>query len=405
MSDAILARLRELVGDGAVRLEPGGVARVTPATTEAIAAVLGLAHEAGWRVAVEGAASWRAEDAPADLVIVTRGLQAIGARRPDEDTVTVGAGVSLDRLRRELHEAGAWLPLDPPGRAGRTLGSVLATATWGPLRLGFGSVRKCVAGLSVVTGDGRIRRVTGSFAPEMGATDQRRLHVGGFGAFGIITSCHLRIAPRPVTDVTWIATGSRDLLTAAARRAVSERVEMAAAELLSPQLAADTDWLLAVRLIGDREAVLESANRLVTLGDVVWRELTAARQALLWSGAAQAVTSVPVTLRLGALAPGIDECLDQLETQLGHGMMSAGAVAGGLRWSGVADAERIREVRREFAAREIPLTLERAPWRVRRTVGHFGPYRENPAMLPSRWREAFDPTGVLVTALDAGTEP
>ncbi len=179
----------------------------------------------------------------------------------------------------------------------------------------------------------------------------------------------------------------------------------AAAELLSPPLAADIEWLLAVRLTGTRASVLDQAGRLATFDDVVWRELTAARQALLWAGASQAVTSVPVTLRLGTLEPGLDEGLDLLETRLGSGMVSAGAVAGGIRWSGVADAERLREVRREFAARENPLTLERAPWRVRRTVGHFGPYRENPAAVPSRWREAFDPTGVLVTALDAGTEP
>ncbi len=401
----MLELLRRVVGDDSVLREPGGITRVSPGTTEAVAGVLRLAHAEGWRVAVEGGASWRAEDAPADVVLVTRNLAAIRVAPTEERVVTAGAGVALDRLRREALDGGAWVALDPPGRGSRTIGSILATATWGPLRLGFGPVRHQVLGLTVVTGDGRIQRAGGTAVRTPAGRDPVQLHVGGFGAFGVITSCDLHLVAPPQADVTWIAAGTRDRLTALARRFAVEGIHVAAAELLSPALAADIEWILAVRCVGTRDEALECLQRLTGLGEVAWRELTPERQTLLWSGAAQAVTSVPVTMRLGSLSPGLDEAMDLLDARLGAGMVSAGVVAGGIRWSGVADAERIREVRRELASREIPLTLERAPWRVRRTVGHFGPYRENAAALLGRWREAFDPTGVLVTALDAGTEP
>ena len=126
---------------------------------------------------------------------------------------------------------------------------------------------------------------------------------------------------------------------------------------------------------------------------------------MLWNAAARAVTTVPVTIRLGVLRDGLDDTIDLVIARLGEGMQSAGAVAGSIRWSGVTDAEPLRAVRAELAAREIPLTLERAPWRVRRAVGHFGPYRERHAATFDRYRQEFDPAGVLVTALDGGQEP
>ena len=68
-----------------------------------------------------------------------------------------------------------------------------------------------------------------------------------------------------------------------------------------------------------------------------------------------------MTLRLGVLGPGIDEAIDLVADELGEGLLTAGPAAGGLRWTGEADPERIRTLRRALAAREIPLTLERAP--------------------------------------------
>ena len=173
----------------------------------------------------------------------------------------------------------------------------------------------------------------------------------------------------------------------------------------SPALAMESEWLLAVRLLGGPEAVEAAAPRLASVGGLTWRELPPERRAMLWNAAARAVTTVPVTIRLGVLRDGLDDTIDLVIARLGEGMQSAGAVAGSIRWSGVADAEPLRAVRAELAAREIPLTLERAPWRVRRAVGHFGPYRERHAATFDRYRHEFDPAGVLVTALDGGQEP
>ncbi len=70
-----------------------------------------------------------------------------------------------------------------------------------------------------------------------------------------------------------------------------------------------------------------------------------------------------------------------------------------IRWTGNAPIERLRGVRRIAAGREIPMTLERAPWPLRRAMGHFGAYREGVGQLVGRLRDSFDPGQCLSVAL------
>jgi len=109
-----------------------------------------------------------------------------------------------------------------------------------------------------------------------------------------------------------------------------------------------------------------------------------------------------VTLRLGALQDGLDDTLDLVAGVLDEGLVTAGAGStGGIRWSGEANVAALRSLRRSAAAREIPITLERAPWDLRHALGHFGAYREGVSQLVGRLRGTFDPSGVLSVALEA----
>jgi FAD/FMN-containing dehydrogenase len=110
-----------------------------------------------------------------------------------------------------------WLALDPPGRPERSIGSVIATATAGPLRHGFGPVRDHVLGCSVATGDGRLVNAGGRVVKNVAGYDLTKLQVGGFGGFGIIAEVHLRLRALPRADVTLLARGARDALTSGAR--------------------------------------------------------------------------------------------------------------------------------------------------------------------------------------------
>ena len=71
-----------------------------------------------------------------------------------------------------------------------------------------------------------------------------------------------------------------------------------------------------------------------------------------------------------------------------------------IRWAGDASTDALRALRRRAAEREVPVTLERAPWAVRHAAGHFGAYREGVGLLVGRLRETFDPRGLIAVALE-----
>ncbi|MFL5519716.1 MAG: FAD-binding oxidoreductase [Gemmatimonadales bacterium] len=405
MSDSLLAHLRDALGADAIERDPQGLPRAVPDSTDAVAQVVGLAHEHGWKLRVEGRGTWLPADAPADLALSTRALDAVEFVSPADLVAGVKAGIPLELLRRRLGDDGMWLALDPPGRPERSIGSVLATATAGPLRQGFGPVRDHVLGLTVVTGEGRVVRPGGRVVKNVAGFDLTKLQVGGFGAFGIITECTLRLRAVPRADRTLIARGPRDHLTSLARALTTARLSLSTVELLSPAIAAESDWVLAVRLLGTDEGVLAETGRLEAASDLPWSPLSHERAASFWHLAARAVLGGLVTLRLGALQDGLDDTLDLVAGVLDEGLVTAGAGStGGIRWSGEANVAALRSLRRSAAAREIPITLERAPWDLRHALGHFGAYREGVSQLVGRLRGTFDPSGVLSVALEAESD-
>src|SRR6266704_2291962 len=236
---SLLDRVRALLGDEAVEVAatPDGVPRVAPASPDAVALLLGTAREEGWHVRIEGAGTWLPADAPADLALTTRRLDKIPAIEPQDLSATAEAGIGCDVLRQQLADRGTWLALDPPGLAGRTLGSVIATATAGPLRHGFGAVRDHLLGVTFVTGDGRLVQSGGKVVKNVAGYDLTKLEAGGFGAFGVIVLVHLRLRALPRADQTLVLEGAREDLTQVAEDIAAAGIQPAALELVSPALA------------------------------------------------------------------------------------------------------------------------------------------------------------------------
>jgi len=398
---SILERVRALLGTEAVDLtaERDGVPRVAPPTIDAVALLLGTAHAEGWRIRLEGAGTWMPGDGPADLALTTRRLDQIVTIQPQDLMTTVEAGLGFDLLRNQLADRGTWLGIDAPGAQGRTIGSILATATAGPLRHGFGAVREHVLGLTVVTGDGRIIESGGRVVKNVAGYDLTKLQVGGFGAFGVIVLAHLRLRALPRSDLTAVVEGSRDELARVAGDVMAAGLEPAALELVSPALARRERWTLAIRLAGSAALVAEGEVGLRAATEGRAAELRAEEAAAFWRHAAEGLTARAVTLRLGGVPSATEELLDLIQHQLGDEWVMATPSLGVMRWAGDATAERLRKFRKALAAIEVPLTLERAAWPLRSVVGHFGAYREGVGPLVSGLRKTFDPGERLVVAV------
>ncbi|HWP36004.1 MAG TPA: FAD-binding oxidoreductase [Gemmatimonadales bacterium] len=398
---SLLRRVRAMVGpDAVVDTDAAGTPRVAPRSEEACALVLETAASEGWRVSLAGAHTWVTGEAAADLVLSTTGLSRIVAVAPGDLVATVEAGVLWDDLRRALADAGAWAAIDPPG-IGRTTGSIIATATAGPLRTGLGGVREQVLGLTLVTGEGKIVRVGGRVVKNVAGFDLAKLATGSFGAFGLITTIHLRLRAVPRADRTFLFSADRDRTVHAALAVLDSGLVPAALEVLSPAAAGRPLWTLAVRLLGSFEAVEATHRSVAGAVEQAMEELGAERARAFWARLASGCIQSPVTLRVGTLATALDDTLDLVAHHLDDTWIAASPGAGGLRWSGSAPLDRLRLFRHAAAQREMPVTLERAPADLRDQLGIFGAYREGIAPLVGSLRQSFDPAGVLAVPLSA----
>ena len=321
----IVDKVRALLGEGALleAARAGEVPRVAPGSPDAVALLLRTAHEEGWHVRVEGAGTWLPPDAPADLALTTRRLDRIPAIQPQDLMATAEAGIGCDQLRQQLADHGAWLAIDPPGLAGRTLGSVVATATAGPLRSGFGAIRDHLLGVTFVTGDGRMIQSGGRVMKNVAGYDLTRLQAGAFGAFGVIVLVHLRLRALPRADVTLVLEGAREDLARVADDIRAAGLAPAALELVSPALARRERWVLAARVAGSDALVASEETELRAAAGGRLAPLRAEEAHAFWMRAAESLATRPVTFRVGGLPDSTDELLDLLQHQVGDEWVSA----------------------------------------------------------------------------------
>jgi len=399
-------KIRSLLGEhGLLGIDPLGLPVAAPASDDECALLLRTASSQSWTVRIEGSGTWIPRDAPADLALSTMRLKGIVDLSPPDMVVTVGSGTSWTELQTSLANDDVWVPLDPPGSE-RSVGSVVACATAGPLRTGFGAIRDHLLGLTLVTGDGRIVRVGGRVVKNVAGYDITKLAAGSFGAFGIITSINLRLRAVPRADATLIARGTRDHLLDAARGILSSGYTPGALELLSPAAVAGTEWTLAVRLLGSHEAVAAERSAVGAAAGMQFSSLEPSDAAEFWRDILARATDAPSTLRLGALTSSLDEALDSIAHHLDESCndwIAANVHAGVVRWSGDAGVNRIQLLRNVAAHSEMPITIERGPWSIRSELGHFGAYRNGTDRLVYALRNSFDPSRTL--AIPLGREP
>ncbi len=392
-------RLRAVVGaDGIRGVDDVGALRVAPASEHAAATLLEAAMREGWSVRVGGKESWSTADHPATVSLSLRHLDGFPYFNPGDLVATVSAGTPVSSVRERLAEHGAWLPIDPPGDD-RSVGSVVATGTNGPLQCGFGGLRDQVLGVTVISGDGRVIRPGGRVVKNVAGFDLTKLAIGSFGAFGVVTAVTVRLLTVPRADVTLTTRGQRDTLLQSALRLLAKGLTPGALELFASD--PNDAWTLGVRLVGTHEAV--EAAREIVLGvmDIGMAELATPDARSLWLDHGRAALDGSTTLRAGAPPTALPALLDLVRHHLPDGWTTVSIFPGGVRWAGTPTPDDVRLFRHQAAQIEAPVTIERAPWRLVSTTGHFGAFREQVGALTQGLRKAFDPGDVLRVPLEA----
>jgi glycolate oxidase FAD binding subunit len=173
---------------------------VTPGNVEELQATLRIAAGRRAALAAWGGGTQQLIGAPPtrlDLVVRTTRLNRVLAHTPDDLTISVEAGMTFGALRTYLAHHGQMLALDPPLPDRATIGGLIATATDGPRRLGYGTLRDALIGIAVVEVGGRLSRGGGMVVKNVSGFDMMKLYLGSFGTLAVIASANFKLLPQP----------------------------------------------------------------------------------------------------------------------------------------------------------------------------------------------------------------
>jgi glycolate oxidase FAD binding subunit len=187
-----------------------------------------------------------------DCVLSTERLAGIIDYEPTDLVMSVGAGSRFGDVQAVLAEHGQRLPLDPPGGADATIGGLIATARWGPLRYSAGTLRDLLIGIAVAHPSGTVSKAGGMVVKNVSGYDMPRLYLGSLGTLGVVVSANFKVLPRPRAEATVIAAYDGPAKPFAMATALRDgREPVAALEVAVLEGA----WQLAARIEGRDETV------------------------------------------------------------------------------------------------------------------------------------------------------
>jgi glycolate oxidase FAD binding subunit len=265
LSETGSVKNRVLLVDGVVAPDV-----VVPGDAQETAAALAEAAALGRAVTpVGGGTALNLGNPPerVDRVLSTERLAGIIDYEPTDLVLSVGAGARFGDVQAVLAEHGQRLPLDPPGGADATIGGLIATSRWGPLRYSAGTLRDLLIGIAVAHPSGTVSKAGGMVVKNVSGYDMPRLYLGSLGTLGVVVSANFKVLPRPRAEATVIATygePAKAFSTASALRNGREPIAALEVALL------DAAWHLAARIEGRDETVAAVAGRISAIagGDV-----------------------------------------------------------------------------------------------------------------------------------------
>jgi FAD/FMN-containing dehydrogenase len=219
VQEAYLVEMRDLYhGRTPVVLRPGSV--------DEVAAILKLANETKTAVVPQGGNTGLVGGQiplNGEVLLSLARLDKIREIDPVSNTMTVEAGVTLQRAREAAAEAGRLYPQLLPSEGTCTIGGNLSTNAGGTAAVAHGIARSHALGLEVVLADGRVLHDLNKLKKNNTGYDLKNLFIGAEGTLGIITAAVLRLVPRPRAVETAFAgvpspQAAVDLLTLATQR-------------------------------------------------------------------------------------------------------------------------------------------------------------------------------------------
>jgi FAD/FMN-containing dehydrogenase len=202
-ADAMVPYLKEprglFHGKAQAVVRPGSVAEVS--------AVMKWASETGVRVVPQGGNTGMVGgQVPVaegkEIILSLQRLDKVRSVDAAGDTMTVEAGVILQKAQEAAEAAGRLFPLSLASEGSCTVGGNLSANAGGTAVIAYGNARELCLGLEVVLADGRVWNGLRQLRKDNTGYDLKNLFIGSEGTLGIITAAVLKLFPLPAARAT-----------------------------------------------------------------------------------------------------------------------------------------------------------------------------------------------------------
>lgn len=204
------AEIEPWLTDWRGRFHGAAAAMLSPASTEEVAAVIGLCAAHGVPVVPQGGNSSMvggATPAPdgGSLLLSLRRMNRIRSLSAEDNLAVCEAGVILANLHEAAEAEGRRFPLSLGAKGNATIGGLASTNAGGTQVLRFGTMRGLIAGIEAVLPDGSVFDGLAPLKKDNRGYDLRHLLIGAEGTLGVITAASLTLVPAVAERaVAWI---------------------------------------------------------------------------------------------------------------------------------------------------------------------------------------------------------
>jgi FAD/FMN-containing dehydrogenase len=181
------------------------MAIVRPASTEEVAEVLKACHEQGQKVVTHGGLTGLVGGAitgPDEIAVSLERMNRMEAVDTVNRTLTVDAGVPIQKIQEAAEAEGFLFPLDFGARGSAHIGGAISTNAGGNSVIRYGMTREQLLGIEAVLADGTIISSMKDVIKNNTGYDLKQLFVGSEGTLGIVTRAVLRLRPAPRSQNT-----------------------------------------------------------------------------------------------------------------------------------------------------------------------------------------------------------
>jgi FAD/FMN-containing dehydrogenase len=181
-----------------------------PRSTQEVASLVGLACEHKVSIVPQGGNTGLSGGATPDasgrqLILNLSRMNRIRSVDPENKTITVDAGVTMQSVHEAADQHDLLFPLSLTAKGTATIGGNLSTNAGGTAVLRYGNARALCLGLEVVTPSGEIWNGLRGLRKDNTGYSLKDLFIGAEGTLGIITGAVLALHPKPAAQVTALA--------------------------------------------------------------------------------------------------------------------------------------------------------------------------------------------------------